>query len=169
MLNRYVEGRFKHGSKMTIGVDILQKLFTLNDGLKVSLQLWDFGGQQHFRFFMDSFIRGANGGFLMFDLTNMKSFVNLEEWLKLFRKENPALPIVLLGAKLDLEELIVVSDEMANETKEKFNIGDYLKISSKTGYNVEEAFHVLVHEIRKYNNDLSRSNELVSNNINPIS
>lgn len=156
MLKRYVEGQFVD-TKMTIGVDIMQKILPLEDGLKVSLQLWDFGGQQHFRFFLDGFVHGANGAFLMFDLTNMSSFNNLEEWVKIIRKENPTLPIVLIGSKLDLEEIIVINDEMVKDAKEKFNIADYLKISSKTGYNINEAFIVLTNEIRKYIANLRKS------------
>jgi len=163
MLKRYVEGQFVD-SKMTIGVEIMQKILKLEDGLKVSLQLWDFGGQQHFRFFLDGFVNGANGAFLMFDLTNMNSFNNLEEWVKIVRKENPALPIVLIGSKLDLEDIIVINDEMVKDAKEKFNIADYLKISSKTGYNINEVFIVLTNEIRKYIANLRKSTISAINN-----
>ena len=168
MLKRYVEGQFVD-TKMTIGVDIMQKILILEDGLKVSLQLWDFGGQQHFRFFLDGFVKGANGSFLMFDLTNMNSFKNLGEWEKIIRKENPSLPIVLIGAKLDLEDLIVIDDEMAEDAKERFNFADYLKISSKTNYNINEAFIVLVNEIRKYVANLRKNNISIMNNSKLIS
>jgi small GTP-binding protein len=163
MLKRYVEGQFVD-TQMTIGVDIMQKILTLEDGLNVSLQLWDFGGQQHFRFFLDSFVKGANGAFLMFDLTNMNSFNNLEEWVKIIRKDNSMLPIVLIGSKLDLKELIVIDDEMVEDAKERFNFADYLKISSKTGYNVNKSFIFLVDEIRKYVASLRKTDISIINN-----
>ncbi len=150
ILHRYIEGEFLYEAKMTIGTDILHKVLTLNEGPVCSLQLWDFGGQDRFRFMLDDFVKGAAGAFLMFDLTVFKSFMNLPKWINLIRKDDPTLPILLLGSKYDLIESIMVDDEYVRQFVENNNISGYLKVSSKTGYNVNEVFESLVSTIIDY-------------------
>ncbi len=150
MLHRYVNGTFLFDSKMTIGADIFHKVLSLKEGPICSLQLWDFGGQERFRFMFDSFVNGAAGAFLMFDLTNPVSFFNLPKWIKIVRKDDPTLPILLLGSKYDLLDSICVDDEEVLEFVENNHISGYLKVSSKTGYNVNEVFESLVNTIIEY-------------------
>lgn len=141
LLRRFVEGKFYQDTKMTIGVDILRKNIELDNGEVCALQLWDFGGQDQFRFFLDGFVRGANAAFVMFDLTRPDTLHSLEkEWMQIVRKFDPNLPLLLIGTKLDLQELVSVKDSSARELKERFNMIDYMKTSSKTGFNVQRAF-----------------------------
>jgi small GTP-binding protein len=153
MLHKYIENRFLEDTKLTIGVEILNKEISLPDDRICALQLWDFGGQERFRFMQDSFVRGATGAFLMFDLTTLFTFNKLNHWVQLFRKFNPTLPIVLLGAKSDLENH-TVQDEYVQDFIKENNINIYLKVSSKTGFNVQEAFDILLKEIMEYKNVL---------------
>ena len=150
MLHRYVKGTFLFDSKMTIGTDIFHKILTLKEGPVCSLQLWDFGGQERFRFMLDNFVRGAAGAFLMFDLTVYNSFNNLPKWIKIARNDDPTLPILLLGSKYDLIDSITVDDELVREFVEDNNISGYIKVSSKTGYNVNVVFESLISAIIDY-------------------
>ena len=140
LLRRYVDGKFSFDTLMTVGVDILHKMVTLESGNVCSLQLWDLGGQQMFRTMLDNFINGASAGFLMYDMTNHTSFDNLVEWVNLTRRRDKDLPLILLGSKYDLKDSIAVSDDDALEFVEKFNMNGFFKTSSKTGYNVDKAF-----------------------------
>ncbi|MFX1322266.1 MAG: Rab family GTPase [Promethearchaeota archaeon] len=146
LLHRYVEGRFSAETKMTIGVEFFLKE-TMIDTKQCTLQLWDFGGQERFRFLLESYVLGAKGALLMFDLTRPITLENLEQWVNIVRKGDPNLPILFLGTKLDLENDIQVDDKYAKEFLEVFNLIDYLKISSKTGENVENAFGILTRKI----------------------
>ena len=65
------------------------------------------------------------------------------------RKHDPTLPIVVLGAKDDLENQTVQEDYVQDFLRDN-NIHSYLKVSSKTGYNVEESFNTLIKEIMNY-------------------
>ena len=51
------------------------------DGAKIKLQLWDTAGQERFRAMVANFYRGAKGILVVYDVTNMESFVNLPTWL----------------------------------------------------------------------------------------
>jgi small GTP-binding protein len=143
LLRRYVDGKFSFDTLMTVGVDILHKMVSLEKGIVCSLQLWDLGGQQMFRTMLDNFISGASGGFLMYDMTNHTSFENLEEWINITRKSDKSLPLVLLAAKCDLEDSVAVSDEEALEFVERHNMNGFYRTSSKTGLNVDKAFETI--------------------------
>ena len=146
LLHRYVEGKFSAETKMTIGVEFFLKETEI-DSKHCTLQLWDFGGQERFRFLLESYVLGAKGALLMFDLTRMSSLQNLEQWLNIVRKGDPNLPVLFVGTKLDLGEEIQVDDDYAKSFLKEYNLIDFLKISSKTGEHVSDAFNILTKKI----------------------
>lgn len=150
LLHRYVEGKFLVDTKMTLGVEFFLKELDL-DGKKILLQIWDFGGQERFRFLLQNYIMGAKGALFLFDLTRPFSLTCIDEWVKLCRRENLDLPILLLGSKADLTDMITINDAYVLEVKEYYEMFDYLRISSKTGENTDLAFELLAKEIiRKF-------------------
>ncbi len=142
LLHRYVSNTFLEQTRMTIGVEFFLKELVLNNR-EVVLQIWDFGGQERFRFLLHSYVLGAKGALLMFDLTRPLTLENLCEWVEICRKHDPGLPILFVGTKLDLKDQITVEDDYVLELKEKYNLFDYVKVSSKNGENVHEAFEIL--------------------------
>jgi len=101
---------------------------------------------------LDSYTLGAKGAFLMFDLTRFMTLDYLDQWVELVRKYNPDLPILFLGTKADLEDQICIEDDYIEEFKEAFNLFGYLKVSSKTGQNVDNAFEILTKQILRQAN-----------------
>ncbi|MFX0072371.1 MAG: Rab family GTPase [Candidatus Hermodarchaeota archaeon] len=148
LLHRYVEGKFSSETKMTIGVEFFLKELNI-DGQQVMLQLWDFGGQDRFRFLLESYVIGARGALLMFDLTRTMTLENIEQWVNICRKEDSKLPILFLGSKSDLVNDICIKEDYIQELQDHFELFDYLNISSKTGENVELSFEHLTREILK--------------------
>ena len=146
LLHRYVEGHFLAETRITLGVDFFLKEVK-TDRKKILFQIWDFGGQQHFRSLLSNYARGARGALLLFDLTRPSSLDQIEQWVDICRRDNPDIPILLLGTKLDLEDSISIDDEYAKAFTKDFNFFNYLKVSSKTGENVNLAFKVLAKEI----------------------
>jgi small GTP-binding protein len=146
LLRRYVEGMFSAETKMTIGVEFFLKELILDDK-HCTLQLWDFGGQERFRFLLESYVLGAKGALLMFDLTRPITLENLEQWVNICRKGDPDLPILFIGTKKDLVDEIMIDDDYAVFFKQEFNLFDYMKISSKSGEGVYECFEYLTRTI----------------------
>ncbi|MFX1417289.1 MAG: Rab family GTPase [Promethearchaeota archaeon] len=142
LLYRYIEGKFLADTRMTIGVEFFLKEIKIG-GKKILLQVWDFGGQDHFRPILKNYAKGARGALLLFDLTRISSLQSIDQWVNICREENPDIPIIFLGTKLDLKDKINVDDSFALGFKEKFNFFEYLKISSKTGENVNKAFELI--------------------------
>ena len=68
LLYRYIKEEFLKDTEMTIGLDFFSKNIKL-DGLDITLQFWDFGGQDRFQFLHDYYTKGASGAILMFDLS----------------------------------------------------------------------------------------------------
>jgi len=148
LLHRYVEGKFSSETKMTIGVEFFLKELMIDDQ-KVLLQLWDFGGQERFRFLLKSYVIGARGALLMFDLTRAMTLEKIPQWVNICRKENPNLPILFLGSKADLVDDMNISKDYITSFMDQFNLYNYLEVSSKTGNNVESAFENVTREILK--------------------
>lgn len=146
LLHRFVEGKFSAETKMTIGVEFFLKE-TIIDEQQCTLQLWDFGGQERFRFLLESYVLGAKGALLMFDLTRPITLDNLEQWVNIVRKGDPDLPVLFVGTKTDLVDEIMVDDDYALSFQEAFNLFDFIKISSKSGDNVRTAFERLTRKI----------------------
>ena len=146
LLHRFVEGKFSAETKMTIGVEFFLKE-TVIDEHQCTLQLWDFGGQERFRFLLESYVLGAKGALLMFDLTRTITLDNLEQWVNIVRKGDPDLPVLFVGTKTDLVDEIMVDDDYALSFQEAFNLFDFIKISSKSGDNVQTAFERLTRKI----------------------
>ena len=72
----------------------------------VTLQIWDTAGQERFQSLGRAFYRGAEACVLVYDITNFKSFENLNIWkseflLKAMPKDPSAVPFFVLGNKVD--------------------------------------------------------------------
>ena len=143
LTHRYLHGLFKESYHHTIGVDFFLKRFEI-DGHKVSLQIWDFAGEEKFRFLLPGIIDGAHGTIFMFDITRYVTFKNLTNWLNVFKEANKThdqdVPILLVGSKTDLEGLRTVPSEEGKKFVKENNLMGYIECSSKTGENVEEIF-----------------------------
>ncbi|MHA1985797.1 MAG: Rab family GTPase [Promethearchaeota archaeon] len=147
LTQRFLTNLFKSDTKMTIGVDFEVKSLEIN-GKKVKLQIWDFGGEERFRFLLPTYVRGANGALFMYDVTNYSSLAHIDDWLlvvnKEIKSEQEAFPIIVVGGKADLiDDREVTGDEGINIAKSRGGIEGFIECSSKTGENVEETFHAL--------------------------
>ena len=143
---RYISGYYQEDIKLTIGVDFYSKTTTFKDK-KIKIQLWDFGGEEKFRFLLPEYCKGASGAFFLYDITHYGSFKHISEWLKIIRENTGDIPIILIGSKLDLHENRVVSRDEGLLAAEKYNLASFLEVSSKTGENVEKAFEIMIEKL----------------------
>jgi small GTP-binding protein len=143
LINRYLTGVFKSDSVITIGVDFHVKKIDIN-GKRVSLQIWDFAGEERFRFLMPTYVVGASGGIFMYDITRYSSLKNFDDWISIFKQgskiNSDQIPIIMVGSKLDLEYKRAVPQEEAFGLAKQNNLKTYIECSSKTGENIEDIF-----------------------------
>ena len=143
LISRFLTDVFKGGSEITIGVDFHIKKLEIQEK-RITLQIWDFAGEERFRFLLPSYVLGASGGIFMFDITRYSSLRNFQDWLNIVRQgyKGPLehIPILMVGSKLDLEYKRAVSRDEAFELAKKNNLFGYIECSSKDGQNVQEVF-----------------------------
>jgi small GTP-binding protein len=128
---------------MTIGCDFFIKRLLIND-IKVTLQIFDIGGQEQFMRLRQAFAGGAKGVFLAFDITRRDSFYNLEDWLESVKPElDPKAPKILLSTKSDLEAEKEVWKEDIETFQQILGIDAYFDTSALTGDGIENAFETM--------------------------
>jgi len=145
LTQRFLTNLFVSDSKMTIGVDFEVKSLVVHEN-KVKLQIWDFGGEERFRFLLPTYVRGARGGLFMYDITNYSSIAHIDDWLAVIRKEiktEERFPIIVVGGKADLVEDREVSSEEGIKIAKTRAVDGFIECSSKSGQNVEETFEAL--------------------------
>ena len=145
LTQRFLTNLFKSDTKMTIGVDFEVKSMDIN-GKKVKLQIWDFGGEERFRFLLPTYVRGANGALFMYDVTNYSSLAHIDDWLIVVKKEiksEETFPIIVVGGKADLLDGREVTGEEGINIAKSRGVDGFIECSSKSGENVEETFDAL--------------------------
>ena len=150
LILRYTNNAFRRSYIPTLGVHVSDKIFKVK-GSTVQLVLWDIAGQVKFETMRQQFYLGSDGIFLVFDLTNQKSFENISNWyfdVKNQLKNRPDLVGFIVGNKKDLIEELQITAERAFELANTHNLG-YIETSALTGENVDSAFNDLV--IKLYN------------------
>lgn len=152
LTRRYLTGLFELDTKMTMGASIYVKYLDIEDK-RVSLQIWDFGGEKNFQFLLPVYAMGSNGGIFMYDITRYVTLKSIEEWLSKFKEgltvSIDKVPIIMVGGKLDLQEKRSVPVDEAFKLSKKFNFFEYIECSSKTGRNVEKVFDLMTRAMIK--------------------
>lgn len=89
---------------------------------------------------VSSFYRGAHGVMICFDITDLESFRNVDNWLEEVTRYCPGnTPVFLIGTKADLQSRRMVSYSMVKEYAELKKL-TYIETSSKTNENIEKCF-----------------------------
>ena len=144
---RYCYNIFNPSERLTIGVDFHVKTIELKykgEIKKIKLQIWDIGGEERFRFLLPTYCLGANAAFLLYDITRPTTLENIHEWVSIVRQKGGPIPIMLVGAKIDLaENQREVPREHGIQIAEQNNLASFVEISSKNNVNVDNAFNVL--------------------------
>ena len=142
LTKRFKTDLFISDSQMTIGVDFETKTIEV-DGKKVKLMIWDFGGEERFRFMIPEYINGTMGGILMYDITHYPSLFHIDDWLSVINGKKERFPLVLLGGKADLEIIREIPFKEGKKYAKAKGFSGFTECSSKTGENVEESFEKL--------------------------
>lgn len=142
LTKRYMTGLFIPDTQMTIGVDFETKNLAI-DSVQVKLMVWDFAGEERFRFIFPKYIRGAMGGILMYDITDYGSLSHVYNWLSIMNGTHEQFPIILSGGKADLDVSREIPYEEGLKVAKSAGLDDFIECSSKTGENVEKLFETL--------------------------
>ena len=139
-LYRFVDGEFNPVHVATVGFDFKSRIWEMPKSKKrVKFQIWDTAGQEKYMSINKNLFQRVQGIILMYDITNIESFNNLEMWMEHIRENSNGSPLILIGNKNDLVNDRKVSKEKG-ETFAKDNDIIFLEASAKSGANVDECF-----------------------------
>ena len=134
------ESDFKTGHTATIGVDFKTKTIQVEDKT-IRIRIWDTAGQERFEAITNSYYRNVVGGFLVFDVKDRKSFIELSKWVRDAKEgAHPReLILVLVGNKVESDAKCprLVSQQEAQDFADNFKM-EYIETSAKTGQNIDE-------------------------------
>ena len=113
--------------------------------LKITLSLWDTGGQERFDFFKTDFFKGVAAVALVFDLSRPDTFDKIDEYFDEIREHSGNIPIFLVGNKNDLKEDIgeTIPRETIIQKVNQYYLFDYIETSALENENVEKLFYQL--------------------------
>ena len=158
---KYLTGGFEEEFKTTIGIEFGSKDLTINDKV-YRLQIWDTAGQESFRSITRAYYKNSACSFIVYDVTNKQSFLNVQDWFNECKKQTPrTVTMVLVGNKVDLEDKREVTYE-EGENFARDNSMLFYETSAKNGDNIENMFYdsaeIIANKINDGYYDLDREN-----------
>ncbi|MFX1296735.1 MAG: Rab family GTPase [Promethearchaeota archaeon] len=142
LILRFTKKAFRRKYIPTLGVVVSDRTFKINNSI-VQLVIWDIAGQVKFETMRRQFYLGTDGVFLVFDVTNTKSFDSVTRWYKDIEsqlKKTREIIGFVIGNKKDLVNNKIIGYNQANKLANDLNL-NYIETSALTGDNVEQAFY----------------------------
>ena len=150
IFKRYYENKFEGNYTTSIGIDFQTKEIKYNDKL-YSVHLIDTAGEERFRSITSSYFRMAY--LLVFDLTNKNSLMALSSWIESLKEHIEKPKYIILGNKSDLEKNVIPDEEINEVLNDKVNLKindeNFIKVSAKTGENINKAFEYILNIIEQ--------------------
>ncbi|MFX1401750.1 MAG: GTP-binding protein [Promethearchaeota archaeon] len=152
IIRQFVERKFSNDYRSTIGIDVMSHSIELYEN-QVIFVLYDIGAQEFFKRLRKTYYSGTQATFIVFDVTNKESFLNVKSWYDEVKKYLVAkqIPIMIVGNKIDLENERLVNYEegvrLANELSGSHYEGgiSYIETSALTGENIPDAFNLIAY------------------------
>lgn len=151
LITRFMYDTFEEQYSATIGIDFLSKTMYLEDNKTIRLQLWDTAGQERFRSLIPSYIRDSNVAVVCYDITNKKSFNNLDKWIQEVQLERGnEVIVVIVGNKSDLNNKRQVTSEELEMKAKLLGCNIYLETSTKANHNIKLLFKKIAKNLPEF-------------------
>ena len=148
-LIKYSDQSFQDIHMATIGLDYRVKTMKLKNNKEVKIQIWDTAGQDRFRSITKNYYKGSHGIILIYDITNRRTFENVQQWISQIREETSQnVVIYLIGNKIDMKEERKVSTEEGKKLADELGL-PFMETSAKEGININEVFDDIVERVDK--------------------
>ena len=162
-IGRFFSNVFNSNTLSTLGLDVEKTIMKINDKI-CRLEVWDTAGQERLRSIPKQFYIKGDIFILMFDITNKKSFLDLNQWIKDICESRNVnnndisndTTVYLIGNKIDdIENRKVESEDAEKYAKEK-NIC-YMEVSCKNGINIYDIMVNIILDSSKKMNFIRKS------------
>eukprot|EP01040_Poterioochromonas_malhamensis_P005470 gene5470-5873_t len=137
----------------TIGVDFAMRNVTIN-GKYYKIKVWDTAGQERYQTITNSYYRNAQGVILVYDITNRKSFLDIQKWIdQIDLRTSGKLAKILVGNKCDLIRERVVTYVEGEELAREYHMPFY-ETSALNDVNVTEVFSKISEDISNHTQEI---------------
>lgn len=162
IFKRFITGDFTGNYECTLSVEYKSKFLRLDEYLYAKVTIWDTLGAEKYRSITKQYFKGTQGVLLIFDLTEINSFNNLNKWLDdISDGAERNAEIILVGNKSDLPNRSVSREEAEKFAKEYGY--EYYETSAKEGTNILLVFEMLTKNMnKKYEKEENKINGLHS-------
>ena len=151
LITKICKNEFSEVYDATVGFEFFSLIFKivsdenkLGPVLRLRYQIWDCCGQERYRSLVDSFYGSVRVCLLAYDVTDEKSFKDINGWVNDVKTNNTdkTIHFVLIGTKIDLEDARVVSKE-DGENFAKTNGMVFVEVSAKTDEGIKKLENIL--------------------------
>lgn len=147
IVNKFVYNDFDEYEQTTIGVSFSSKKINVHDN-EYNLHIWDTTGEKKCLNILYPYCKIVDIAIIVYDLTNLNSFLNLEKWIKLIKDINLKCKIIIVGNKCDLEKKRKIT-KMHIQELDKHNI-THEEVSAKKNKNINKIFYESIEEYIHY-------------------
>ena len=142
----FLKNEFDDEVLATIGVEKEEYIINLKKNEEIKIIILDVSGLQRFHKIAIDSILNTQGIILCFDVTNRKSFQNINNWLEMIKENINNVIIIIFGNKCDVDsEKREVTKEEAEEFAKSNNLV-YFETSAKNSINIKEGFGNILNE-----------------------
>ena len=158
IISRFSKSQFPEAVRATIYTDFVFKGVCI-EGKNLRAQVWDTAGQERYRVVTSAYYREAAGVLLVYDITDYKSFVDVDVWVRELGRftDLTTIELVLLGNKSDKAEERQVTVEQGQKLAQQHGCV-FLETSAKTAANIDTAFSTLLGQV--YHNKIQGYTQL---------
>ena len=133
-------------------------------GTNYTIQIWDTAGQENYKSITRGYYKSSACAFIVYDITNLKTFKNINNWIKDCVNLAPKnILLVLIGNKSDLEENREVDYDLGKNLADENNM-IFFETSALSGNNIINAFNSSIQVIHNLILNNNFSEEELSNN-----
>lgn len=145
LVRRFVYNLFDDRYISTIGVRVSRKMVAVpvdQQIVELTMMVWDLAGSEEFNQVSRSYLRGAAGAILVYDVTRPATFEQLYTYVLNLYKVNPQAKMVVAGNKIDLVDHEQLDLSKAQKFAAELQTQLYLT-SAKQGDDVDNLFRYL--------------------------
>ena len=148
LINSLIDEKFQAITLATSSSTYVVKKIMINDKL-YEVEIWDTAGQEKFYSLTKIFIKGAKLVIFVYDITQRKTFEEIDHWINTVNEVLEEKPVIgLAGNKKDLYLKEEVINEEGNEKAKE--IGAIFRLTSaKEGFGISDLFEELMYEYIK--------------------
>ena len=123
------------------------------------MQIWDSAGQERYKSLIPSYVRGASIIFIVYDVSNKNTFLNVNSWINFIKQNNKDdSMLVLCGNKIDLKRQVDESDGRILANKENLF---FFETSAKNAEGVNFMMYSCISKLSFFDGFKGDNNDLI--------